>query len=290
MIVLDYALATETGEPCIEQLELRAPGFAVTRARHIGCRFFDHSTGANPRSREWAMAVVVIEGTMSTTLDGAPIVLEPGDVLTSPTWASAPLYPIERNSVGIKASFRPRSARSGIDRSIVSRLSKAALSEVHDALVSAPTSDADARARGCTVAEALGAHDVPVFRDEVDRACDEVREVDRAFAKLVAAAVFPLARRTTLHDLARGLFRGERQVVRTSNEFFRRYFASVRSYREFAAGWRMAGAFALLSRGSSSVEEVAADVGFSSGAALCHAFKRVGVPSPAVIQARYAAP
>jgi AraC-like DNA-binding protein len=227
---------------------------------------------------------------MSTSLDGAPIVLEPGDVILSPTWASEPLYPVDRNSVGVKASFRPCAMGTGFERTRVSRLSRAALSEIHDALASAPTSDADACARGCAVAEVLGAHGVPVLRDEVDRACNEVREVDRAFAKLVAAGVFPLARRTTLHDLARGLFRGERQVIRTSNEFFRRYFASVRSYREFAAGWRIAGAFALLSRGAASVEEVAADVGFSSGAALCHAFKRVGVPSPAVIQARYAAP
>lgn len=290
MIVLDYALKAETGDPCIAQIELRAPGFAVTRARHMGCRFFDHSTGANPRSREWAKAVVVLEGTMTTTLDDAPIVLEPGHVLTSPTWSSAPLYPITKSSVGVKASYRIGPIGSKVDRSRVSRLAKTALSELHDALGSAPGSDAEARARGCIVAGVLGAHGVPVLRDAVDRACDQVREVDRTFARLVTDAVFPLARRATLHELARGLFRGERQVVRTSNDFFRRYFASVRSYREFAAGWRMAGAFALLSRGSSSVEEVAASVGFSSGAALCHAFKRVGVPSPAVIQARYAAP
>ena len=122
--------------------------------------------------------------------------------------------------------------------------------------------------------------DAPFGHDEDATKLAGENEVARA----VERSVSTLASHPTGVDLASQLGVGEEHALRRANAHFRRFYFSIKSWREYLRKRRIELGTFFMGREDARTEDVARALGFRSPTSFCHAFHAAGLPSPRAVQ------
>ncbi len=248
-------LSLEEGGLDAPQWELRLPGLALLRSS-LDAGVFDEAVLPPALRRGWSQSFYVERGRIDLAFaDGRRFVLGPGDAIGVDDRASALL-------------------RVGPGTTYVSVLRRGS------ALVPSGALARELAAALC--AEQLAT--LHAFAVECGLGFEPLPE---GVARFLSRCARGYQGRAMEQDLASELGISARHARRVARETFDRRYASAASLRGYLARLRLEVATMALSTGA-PLARCAAVAGFGSSVALCHAFHRAGMDSPAVVARRLA--
>jgi len=130
----------------------------------------------------------------------------------------------------------------------------------------------------------LRAEGLPFDDVEEGALIEEVPERMRTLCRTVDAALSSPKGQPMMIDLQEATGRSRLPILSDLQEFNARYSFNAGGWRDVVQRWRMTNGMFLMSAPGATTEAVAARLGYSSPAALCHAFAKRGLPSPGALR------
>ena len=272
--------APETGA-VFTQHELRDNDLIVIRTVHAGGRNDDALEQVmTTEGSEWSGMRFVVDGPLLVRHGAGATVVSPGEAFASPAWRDAAARSLTDRSDVLAIVWRSPGPRviGGHGLVTLTPPARAGLLRLAGTIAERDTASAVWAAR-----EAIAClRAVGILVNEVSRA--PLPPPDHAFARALERTFFPMTSCPMAIDLARALGVGERQALRRANAFFRHYYASGSTWRDYVRVMRVGLGTFFMSHPQARTEHVSRLLGFASPTSFCHALHEAGLPSPRAVR------